>query len=67
MLSQKREKIVIGARTGMQERNSSNNMDREIKRLMEEHDIDEDVAEEVQELIDDGVDEDDAVEIAESS
>ncbi len=38
--------------------------DEEIQRLMEEHDIDEDAAEKVQELIDDGLDEDDAVELA---
>ena len=38
--------------------------DEEISRLMEEHDIDEDVAEKVQELIDEGLDEDDAVELA---
>jgi len=38
--------------------------DEETRRLMEEHDIDEDKAEKVQELIDDGIDEDDAVELA---
>ena len=38
--------------------------DEEIGRLMEEHDIDEDTAEKAQELIDEGLDEDDAVEIA---
>jgi hypothetical protein len=38
--------------------------DEEIARLMEEHDIDEDTAEKVQELIDEGLDEDDAVELA---
>jgi len=37
----------------------------EIARLMVEHEIDEDVAEKAQELIDDGLDEDEAVEIAE--
>jgi len=40
-------------------------MDPEIARLMVEHEIDEDVAEKAQELIDDGLDEDEAVEIAE--
>ena len=40
-------------------------MDEDIKRLMEDHLIDEDVAEEAQELIDDGMDEDEAVEAAE--
>lgn len=40
-------------------------MDQEIARLMVEHEIDEDVAEKAQELIDDGLDEDEAVEIAE--
>lgn len=32
---------------------------------MKEHEIDEDVAEKVQELIDEGLDEDEAIEIAE--
>ena len=40
-------------------------MDEEIKRLVEEHDIDEDTAEKAQELIDEGLDEDEAVEVAE--
>lgn len=40
-------------------------MDEETKRLMKEHEIDEDVAEKVQELIDEGLDEDEAIEIAE--
>lgn len=40
-------------------------MDDEIKQLMEDHDIDEDIAEKAQELIDEGLDEDEAVEIAE--
>lgn len=40
-------------------------MDDEIERLQEEYDIDEDVAEQAQELIDEGLDEDEAVEIAE--
>ena len=39
--------------------------DEDIAQLMEEHDIDEDQAEKVQELIDEGLDEDEAVEIAE--
>jgi hypothetical protein len=39
-------------------------VDEEIARLMEEHDIDEDTAEKVQELVDEGLDEDDAVELA---
>jgi hypothetical protein len=38
--------------------------DEETARLMEDHDIDEDTAEKVQELIDEGLDEDDAVELA---
>ena len=51
----------------MNEESYSKNVseDEEISRLMEEHDIDEDAAEKVQELIDEGLDEDDAVEIAE--
>lgn len=40
-------------------------MDPEIARLMVEHEIDEDVAEKAQELIDDGLDEDEAIEVAE--
>ena len=40
-------------------------MDSEIARLMVEHEIDEDVAEKAQELIDDGLDENEAVEVAE--
>lgn len=40
-------------------------MDPEIARLMVEHKIDEDVAEKAQELIDDGLDEDEAIEVAE--
>lgn len=39
--------------------------DEDIAQLMEDHDIDEDKAEKVQELIDEGQDEDDAVELAE--
>ena len=38
--------------------------DEEISRLMEEHDVDQDTAEKAQELIDEGMDEDDAVELA---
>lgn len=40
-------------------------MDEETKRLMKEHEIDEDAAEKAQELIDEGLDEDEAIEIAE--
>lgn len=40
-------------------------MDDETKRLMKEHEVDEDVAESAQELIDEGMDEDEAIEIAE--
>ena len=40
-------------------------MEPEIARLMEEHEVDEDTAEKAQELIDDGLDEDEATEIAE--
>ncbi|KKU74792.1 MAG: hypothetical protein UY01_C0027G0006 [Candidatus Nomurabacteria bacterium GW2011_GWB1_47_6] len=39
-------------------------MDEETKRLMEEYDVDEDVAEKAQELIGEGLDEDEAIEIA---
>ncbi len=40
-------------------------MDEEIARPMEENEIDEDVAQKAQELIDEGLDEDEAIEIAE--
>lgn len=40
-------------------------MDPEIARLMTEHEVDEDVAENAQELINDGLDEDEAIEVAE--
>ncbi|MCR4334769.1 MAG: hypothetical protein NUV47_03540 [Patescibacteria group bacterium] len=40
-------------------------MDQEIYRLMQDHGIDKDIAEKTQELIDDGLSEDEAVEIAE--
>ena len=40
-------------------------MDDEIKRLQKEYYIDEDVAEQAQELIDEGLNEDEAIEIAE--
>lgn len=40
-------------------------IDDETKSLMEEHDIDEDTAERAQELVDEGLDENDAVELAE--
>ena len=39
--------------------------DGEIKQLMEEYDIDEDTAEKAQELIDEGLDEEEAIEVAE--
>jgi hypothetical protein len=38
--------------------------DEDIAQLMEDHDIGEDTAEKVQELIEEGLDEDDAVELA---
>lgn len=40
-------------------------MDSEIARLMVEHEVDEDVAVQAQELIDEGLDEDEAIEVAE--
>lgn len=39
-------------------------VDEEVKTLMADHDIDQDTAERAQELIDEGLDEDDAVELA---
>ena len=40
--------------------------DEDTRRLMKDHDVDEDVAEKAQELIDEGLDEDEAIEIAEN-
>jgi ribosome recycling factor len=40
-------------------------MNDEIKRLQKEYEVDEDVAEQAQELIDEGLDEEEAIEIAE--
>ncbi len=37
----------------------------DVKRLMKDHLIDEDTAEKAQELIDEGLDEDEAIEVAE--
>jgi len=45
--------------------NENGTEDEEVKRLMEDHDIDEDIAEKARELIDEGLDEDEAIEIAE--
>ena len=36
----------------------------DVRRLMKDHEIDEDTAEKAQELIDEGLDEDDAIELA---
>ncbi len=40
-------------------------MDPEIARLMTDHEIEEETAEKAQELIDEGIDEDEAIELAE--
>lgn len=40
-------------------------MDEEIKELMKEHDVGEDIAERAQEFIDEGLNEDEAIELAE--
>jgi len=39
--------------------------DEETRRLMKDHEVDQDTAEKAQELIDEGIDEDDAIELAE--
>jgi hypothetical protein len=39
--------------------------DEEVQRLMQEHEIDEETAEKAQELINEGIDEDEAIELAE--
>ncbi|MFA5583975.1 MAG: hypothetical protein WDA09_07145 [Bacteriovoracaceae bacterium] len=40
-------------------------MNNEIKRIQKEYNVDEDIAEQAQELIDEGLDEDEAIEITE--
>jgi hypothetical protein len=47
-----------------QPKNEDKPEDEDIAQLMEDHDIDEEKAEKVQELINEGLDEDDAVELA---
>ena len=47
------------------EAENSKDIEEEVKTLMTDHDIDQDIAEKAQGLIDEGIDEDDAVEIAE--
>lgn len=42
---------------------NTNEENEDVRQLMEDHDIDVDTAERVQELIDDGLDEEDAVEL----
>lgn len=49
----------------MEEPTENGPEDEEVQRLMQEHDIDEDTAEKAQELIDEGIDEDEAIELAE--
>jgi uncharacterized protein YoaH (UPF0181 family) len=51
----------------MEEPNENNDgpEDEEIQRLMQDHDIDQDMAEKAQELIAEGIDEDEAIELAE--
>lgn len=48
-----------------EEKEDNNSPEPEIKQLMQDHDIDEDTAEKAQELIDEGLDEEDAIEVAE--
>jgi division protein CdvB (Snf7/Vps24/ESCRT-III family) len=48
------------------ETNNKDDVDEEVKTLMTEHDLDEDTAERAQELVDEGLDENDAIELAES-
>lgn len=42
----------------------ANPEDEDIHRLMQDHDVDEETAEKAQELIEQGLDEDDAIELA---
>jgi hypothetical protein len=46
-------------------RMDGNQEDEEVTRIIQDHDVDEDTAEKAQELIDEGLDEDEALEIAE--
>lgn len=48
-----------------EESGGENEIDEDKKELMENHDLDKDTAERAQELIDEGLDEDEAVELAE--
>ena len=45
--------------------NQDPEIDDEVKEIMVEHDLDEDTADRAKELVDEGLDEDDAVELAE--
>ncbi len=45
--------------------NENEEVDEEVKEVMTNHDVDKDTAERAVELIDEGLDEDDAVEVAE--
>ena len=47
------------------EKDNENVEDEETRRLMKEHEVDQDTAEKAQELIDEGLDEDEAIEVAE--
>ena len=49
----------------MEEPIENSSEDEEILRLMKDYDIDQDIAEKAQELIDEGIDEDEAIELAE--
>jgi hypothetical protein len=48
-----------------EEIDQDNPIEEEVKTLMVEHDVDQDTAERAQELVDEGLDESDAVELAE--
>jgi hypothetical protein len=65
-------KRVLIVRTMMMNKNmdedkniDNNSVDEEIQRLMREHDIDEDTAEKARGVVDEGLDEGEAIELAE--
>lgn len=61
----KKESTVFMDDFNIKQMTDLNNDNNQTKRLMEDYDIDEEIAETAQELMDEGIDEAEAVEIAE--
>lgn len=59
------DKIYITMNDDEKNLNEDDAPEEEVKELMDSHGIDQDTAERAQELVDEGLDEDDAVEVAE--